>query len=338
MRVVPKGSFVPKAPEPGQSALARARRAFGDAIPSLSAASAGSIPGDMVPSSISAPSPEASQPSESASELSADGHEDSDVSSVEETPKAAEPEKPKEDPLSAQYAALARKERAMREQAKAIKAQEEGMRQREEAMKSDYASKYIQKDRIQSDPLGALSELGLSYEQITEMVLNQGNRPDITKDPLVVQMQAEIKRLSELAEKSQKDQVEGQTKAYQQAVAQIKREASTLVFTDPAYETIKETGSVNDVVELIEATYRDEDRIMSVEEAAKLVEEHLIEEAMKLTKLKKIQERLKPVAPASQLQDPKQSQPSKTLTNAVGGSRKQTPRERALAAFKGELK
>ena len=63
---------------------------------------------------------------------------------------------------------------------------------------------------------------------------------------------------------------------------------------------------------------------------------------MKLAQLKKIQQRLQPKSqPSAQKQESsskQQDQPIKTLTNSVGVARSLTAKERAILAFKGELK
>jgi hypothetical protein len=93
-------------------------------------------------------------------------------------------------------------------------------------------------------------------------------------------------------------------------------------------------------VELIERTFKQYGVLLSVEDAAKQVEDYLVEEAFKLTKLKKIQQRLAPAQKPveAKLEPQKQPQTLKTLTNAVSSSGRVSVRERAIAAFKGQLK
>jgi len=112
---------------------------------------------------------------------------------------------------------------------------------------------------------------------------------------------------------------------------------------DEQYELIAATGSIDDVVELIERTFTEEGRLVPVEEAAQAIEDYLAEEAYKLSKLKKIQQKLAPSAQAKpeqkQTEQPKQPQTQmKTLTNAVGTQRQLSARERAIAAFEGKNK
>jgi hypothetical protein len=73
------------------------------------------------------------------------------------------------------------------------------------------------------------------------------------------------------------------------------------------------------------------------------VEDYLVDEAVKLANIGKIKKRLStaPAVPAkTEKQTPtnKQPQTMKTLTNATASTRQLSARERALLAFKGELK
>ncbi len=294
-------------------------------------------PSQVTPEEISAirGTSEQGQPNHSESEVAA------------ETPK--EEPKVSEEPLSSHYANLARKEKALRARAQAqeaaIKAKEAEIAAREEAIKAkdaEYSSKYIAKDRLTTDTLNALLDAGLSYEQITEAMLNQQAQPDFTKSRAYLEMQAELKAVKEAQEQAKKSYEEQQTQAYQQALGQIRSDVSKLVYTDPNFETIKATNSINDVVELIERTFKEEGSLLSVEEASQMVEDHLVEEALSIARLKKIQSRLQPKETAPQATPktadaPKQQQ-LKTLSNSVSSSRQLSAKERAILAFKGELK
>lgn len=270
-----------------------------------------------------------------------DNKEDS-ATAASEVPET----KAKEDPLSSQYATLARKEKALRAQIQQFKADQakfEAERQSQLATpKQEFdLSKYVERDRIKADPMAIFDEVGLSYDDLTHAVLT---RSQIQTDPRLTaqmaRMEAEIKAAKEEAQKLRQAQEDGQKQSYQQAVAQIRSEASKLVYTDPTFEMIKETNSVPDVVELIESTFKADGVLLTVEEACQAVEDHLVEEAIKLSKIKKLQQRLAaPAAPQSPVNNTKQPQTqSKTLTNGMAAQKPMTSRERAIAAMEGRLK
>lgn len=269
---------------------------------------------------------------------------------VEEPTKPSEevtqPEK--EEPLSTQYAVLARKEKALR--AKAV-AQEQQMKQREAALtvrEQEMASKstidpskYISIDDLKRNAFSKLSELGISYDDISQQALVAQTPEAQYLRQMRQEIDGELQKVREEQANTRKSFEEQQAQSYKQALNQIRNEAKQLVNADPAYETIKETNSHNDVVDLIERTFKEEGTLLTVEQAAQAVEEHLMEEALKIARIKKIQERLKPKEPAKQQASlPKQEQAPKelkTLTNSVGSTRPLTAKERALLAFKGEL-
>jgi hypothetical protein len=261
-----------------------------------------------------------------------------------------------EKPVDPVYEQLARRERALRQKARQ---QEQAFKAREDALKAKEAelaskamapstdlSKYIQKDILKTSPLQALAEAGLSYDELTQAILNQ-QPSDPRVDATINRLEAKIRQLEEANENGQKSQQAQQQAQYDAAVKQIREDAKKLVYTDPEFETVKATNSVNDVVELIEETYRKDGTLLGVEEAAKMVEDYLLEEAIKLTKIDKIKKRLSASsaqtstkAPAQQQAASAQRQPQtmKTLSNAASTSRPLSAKERAILAFRGELK
>ncbi len=283
---------------------------------------------------------------ESASSPSSEPVESSAVETAEgqsEQPAQATSNEPS---LSSQYAVLARKEKALRArvlaQDKSLKDKEAALIQREAAFKAketEYSTKYIPKSRFSENPIEALSELGLSYDQLTQLALSAPSQQDMERIQYQRKVDTEIKALRDELERTKQQDVERQDNSYKQALHQIKSDVTALVDSDPMFETIKSTGSIPDVVELIERTYKKEGTLLSVEEAAQAVEEYLVEETFKLTKLKKIQDKLKlaAVAPAT-LPATSKSPSMKTLTNAATSSRQLSTRERAILAMKGELK
>lgn len=271
---------------------------------------------------------------------------------VTASPEAVNPEQStaaipavQDEQLSPKFAALAKREQDLRKAAQAFKAQQAAFQAQQDAIKAkeaEYQANYIPKDSLKANPLEALSQLGYTQDQMIQMILNGPKQVD----PELMNIQNELKAIKAQQEASTKAAAEQQTKAYEQAVNQIRNEATMLVDSDERFETIKETGSQEAVVTLIEETYKTTGLVMKTEEAAKQVEEYLVEEAFKMAGLKKVQARLSPpvpVIPGKQLPTQKQVPQTKTLTNAatvISNSRPRTERERierAKLAFRGEL-
>lgn len=336
---------IPDTSTPEHIRTARAVEAFKRAATSNPAQEIPMVdPSRISPEELSAVKP--SELMDNSVELEATQSEEVLAEETQEAPKA-----PKEDPaLSRQFAQLARQEKALRaraqQQEKALAAKEAALTAREAAASAkdqEYRSGYLSRDQLKQDPLTALAEAGVSYEELTQQILTQQPK-DPRVEATIGRLEAKIKALEEASETSQKTYTQQQQQAYDSAVKQISLDAKRLISSDPAYETIKATGSVRDVVELITQTYEKDQVLLSVEEAAQQVEDYLVEEAMKITQIDKIQKRLSQNRAAGQsqkVQSPatqKQQQPMKTLTNATSSQRQLSAKERAILAFKGELK
>jgi hypothetical protein len=241
--------------------------------------------------------------------------------SVGDTETAAEA--PSE-PLSPQFVALAKQERQLRKARQELKVQQDAWKAKQASM--------VSIDDLKTDPLGTMSKLGLTYDQLTELQLSQIN-PDPNQQLLnkISELEAKLATVDEQFTKRD-------NAAYEAAVNQIRNDVKLLVDSDPAYETIKATGESEAVVELIRKVFDAEGTILSVEEASQLVEEKLLEREVDrlntLQKLSKIQSRLgkraeKPVEASELQQQPVQT----TLSNAGTVSRPLTARERAIMAF-----
>lgn len=267
-----------------------------------------------------------------------------------ETPPAAAaatpaPEK-KDDFLSPKFAALARQEKQIRAERERLKREKEAF----EAEKQARLNGYIPKEKFKANPLAAIEEAGLTYDELTQSLLSA---PQAQVDPTVRALQAEIAELKGQLGQFTKKQEETQSQAYQQALETIRHKVKGLVGSSTEFETIKALGQEDAVVALIEETFKSDGYVMTEEEAAREVEEHLVEEAIRMASLEKVKKKLAPTtaesAPTSQAeplaqekQAPTQQPQIKTLTNAVNSTapRRLTERERrerAILAAQGKL-
>lgn len=224
------------------------------------------------------------------------------------------------EPLSPQFAALARERRALQ-----VKARE--IADREKAFESkSQGSDQISKAKLKSDPLSVLMEAGVTYDELTQAILaNQGSSE-------VTALKAELNAIKEGIDNKFKEK---DTQAEQQVLAEMRREADRTIVSNDDFELVRETRSVPKVMELIEKTYKTTGEVLDVSEALKLVEDELFKRQSKLANTKKLQGLYKPaeVAPMQQ-----RHQGMRTLTNKDTASVPMTARDRALAAFYGTLK
>ncbi len=261
---------------------------------------------------------------------------------VTETQQVDKVETPEQQQLSRQFAQLARQEKINRQkflqQDQALKAREAALQAKESQTPTapDY-SNHISKDLFRKDPLGALQQAGLSYDEVTQQFLNP-----TTVDPRLQShiegLEEKLKTFEDKFGSLEKSAQERETQAYNSALKQIEVDTKALVAADDTYEMIKATRSEKDVVQLIKETFDKDGTLLSVEEAAQEVEEYLLEEAYKLSNTNKIKAKLAAVAPKpTVVQQPTQPQKTqmKTLTNAQSSTRQLSSRERAIAAFNG---
>ena len=296
---------------------------------------------------ISGATPQVDQNNIAPEEQTALNVNQNDTNSSPSTAEATEAPSSEEKPLDPQYAALARKERALRarvaQQTDALKAREASIAAREaelNAKSTQDLTNYIPKDKLKQNAFQVLSELGLTYDDITNQAIAQQSPEWQAFAQMKQEMQEELQKVREEQANTRKSYEQQQAQAYQQALGQIRNEARDLVKSDPSYEAIRATGSVNDIVQLIERTFNEEGTLMTVEQAAQAVEDYLTEEATKLSKIEKIQKRLnaQTQSPNNSKQQQVATQQMKTLTNSMGANKPLSARERALLAFKGELK
>ncbi len=226
-------------------------------------------------------------------------------------------------PLSPQFAALAKQRRALQ-----VKERELADREKAIAERSGTQPGGIDLARLKSDPLGVLLESGVTYEQLTEAVL--ANQDGV--NPKIQALEAKIAALESGVDKKLTDRDAHQE---QQALAEMRREALTLIAEGEAYELVRETQSVPDVMKLIERTYRETGEVLDVREALRLVEDELLKDSLKVANYSKVQSQL---APRPAPPPPNQQRQMRTLTNRDTAQVPMSAKQRALAAFQGTLK
>ena len=257
-------------------------------------------------------------------------------------PNVQQPQAEANNPDSMRFALLAKKEKAIREQARAI----EDERAQLQAKLSKYETDYVSRESLKQNPLQVLNSLGLSYDKLTEQATQF--KPDDMKFSALEQ---QISRITAMLESQQKQAQERESSQYKQALSQIKFDASQLVSSNPEFEMLKAYGEegLNEVMSLIEETYKTQQRIMPVEEAAKAIEDHYTQEILKAAKMSKISKLLNPQAaePETSTQSPVENKGNpvkprgitisprqggiETLNSAATSSSQMSARDRAIA-------
>lgn len=193
----------------------------------------------------------------------------------------------------------------------------------------------------QGKVLEAAQRAGISYEQMTQQILNNGQIPPAQ---LAQQTAAELveKKFEEYQKRLEAQAKASQREQYTQSLKQIAAEVKYVVDSSDKYELAKAYGSYNDIVKLIEQTFHDTGRIIPVEAAIQKWEDDALEGLQALAKLEKVRSRVFQESPMHQ--PVQQEQVPNTLSQKamapVPAPRSQTDqerRQRAIDAFYGKL-
>jgi hypothetical protein len=224
-------------------------------------------------------------------------------------------------PQAAAFSALAKKEKMIRaEQQKIAAEREQIQKDMEEVRKFNEL-----KAKARMNPDEYMKAAGLTYEEYVEWKLNGGKPGPDAQNSMV---REEIEKLKkELEDKDNKRLEEQRAQLEQQkneVVANfVKGINDYLDENKETYELIHMMGYQDAVVSTIDTQFQKTGKILSKEEAAKIVEEFLEGEVERLTKeSKKVQSRVKPVTPEAQAPNPNPQATSapKTLTNGMVSS------------------
>lgn len=191
-----------------------------------------------------------------------------------------------------------------------------------ESQRRQYEQNYIPKDRLRTDLIGALSEAGLNPNEIATFIQNPAN----TLDLQIKNQAKELHELKSQLEKLTKTAEESQSTQYEQAVQQIRFDVKNLVTNDARFETIRALDQGEAVVEVIREVFENgmgtnypKGTVLDNESAALLVEEQLVEDALKLSSLNKVKEKLAAVStPAAPATAPVKAAPTGVPANLDG--------------------
>lgn len=237
---------------------------------------------------------------------------------------SAEPIKPQvegaqEDLYSPKFAALSRREKMLRDKEKEFEARRMEF---EEKSKGSQAELQTLEQLKKENPLKWLEKQGVDFANVAKIYLNDGAIPE---DVHAQKLQARIDELEQKLEgkfKSIESQEEEARKAQEEAaLSQFKSDINQFVQSNAGdYELINELGQSDLVFEVVAATWERSGgkKLLTNKEAADLVESHLLENAKKLTKLKKLQEaepQPQKLSEAVTMKPKAQSNFSATLTN-----------------------
>lgn len=220
-------------------------------------------------------------------------------------------------PISPQLAELARQRRALQEERRLFA--------EEKAALEAKSSSAVDVERLKKQPLSVLQELGVTYEQLTDEILNsQGGNAEIAA------LKAEIAELKKgIDDKfTQKD-----TEQEEAVFNHMKNQVDKMCFSSDQYKFIREAKAQGKVLDLIRTTWKEKGEVLDEAEAMDLIEAELREDAKRYAKL--IGELETPPEPTPAQPAP-QTGGLKTITNKDSARPPMSRRQRAIAAALGQ--
>lgn len=216
--------------------------------------------------------------------------------STEQTPSEAVNEPPKID-FSHKFAALARKEKAIFDQRKAIEAELSELNQWKEA-----------KQQAKKNPNKFLEANGLDFETLARFNLEGGFEKEPSEIEAIKEKLERLEKETESQKRAREDQEKQQLeKNYEVQINDFKKQIEDhVVGAADKYEFIAANPDhLSDVFELIEIHFQKHQKIMNIDEACQLVEEHIENEFRnKYAKLNKLKGLLTPEEIAKVKQQP----------------------------------
>jgi len=227
---------------------------------------------------------------------------------------SVEPKAPEETVrLSPQMAALAKREQKFRQQ----QAQLEQERKTLASEREEIAQLKAMKAKLAAKDYSALDDM-INYDEYSQYQVNKLNEADPVQD--------EIKRLNSKISEIEKSTQDNVTKQFEAAVSERRIATKELVDTTDQFPRIKKAKAHEAVVQHILDTWEHDSEELSIEQAAKEVEEILVEKAKQWAKLLE-DEKVVEAEPTETKKPLPTLKPSlKTLTNNVTSSEATRPR------------
>lgn len=246
------------------------------------------------------------------------------VATEESVAEEAEEVKPQANPT--RFSVLARKEAELNRQRQKLREEKAEIERAAQAAR-EFEEK---KARAKLNPIDALKDLGLTYEQVSEFVVND-NKPTVSAE--VQAIRDEIQRLREEQQKekeeSQRIAQERLQQEQEQVIENFNNDVINHVVANPQkYEFTLANDAAHYVPEIIEKHFLSTGELLSVDKAAEIVESHFEEIANKVAQAAKFRERLlktnaQSKAPATTPASVSSVAPAKkpvTLSNAMTAS------------------
>lgn len=255
------------------------------------------------------------------------------VQGINETQPETAPEPQEKDDFTEKFMRLTRKERALQQAQQELKAKQAEI----EKMKAEYDAFLDRKAKLRENPFDALDLLGVTYDDLTTALLEHGKPVDKLTE--IEKKLAELEQRESKAKEAERLAKERELEETRQKTVSGFKDNLAKFIDSSEYELIKANEAADTVFEVIQAHYEETERLgkpklLSYDEACKLVEDHLESQLPKLLGLNKVKAKLQPQEETKSsfqaaVNQPRVSGPSATLTSAMkAASEPTTPQSR----------
>lgn len=250
----------------------------------------------------------------------------SDKSGVEAKVEAPKTEETKKDePFSAKFSALTKREKTLQKQAQENKVKEAGFAEREAKIAAREAKIAASEKLWETNVFDAIKErTGMDYNALTLAYLDGKTAAPVETDPVklakktIDEFKAEQKQKEEVAARELKTKQEADQKVKEDELAAAwevynKEVEDFIIANKDEYELINTYNQQALIAETVDEFYNRNKRVLSVKDAADLVEQYLEDEAKKALSTKKFaKQEAQPSAKPKE-----EAKPVKTLTNQM---------------------
>lgn len=264
------------------------------------------------------------------------------------------PEQKQTEAISPRLSAIIKRENALIKRERELKLEMENLKKSGEGKLSrDELIKTLQEE-YEEDPYEFMNKHNFSYEKLQNRILGGDEGLKITK--LEKKIETLMNQLTEKEKAKQTQEEQDEEAQYntkkQTAISTIETEIAKL---GDKFELVQNEGAFNEVYDVIEQMYREHGKMLSISEAAELVENQLEEDFKKRLEYKKVKGWTTPAqkveesiikSNSSEQLSPKPTE-TKTITSdmiSAGGSSKsdleltdEERTEKAIRALRGQV-
>ena len=221
----------------------------------------------------------------------------------------------KVEPLSPRITAIVKRENAVLKRERDLKMREEELKKAGEGkLTRDELMKALM-DEFEEDPYEFMSKNGFSYEKLQNAILSGDEGKKYSR--LEKEVMSLRKQLEDKDKKTQTDSEEAMEKEFQEKRGQALTYIEQEVLKSEDFELVAKEGAFELVYDVIQEYFHETGKMLTVSEAAALVEKNLEDDFRKRLDYKKVKNWMAPSSDPSKSDSTAQSSPKPTETKTI---------------------